>query len=319
MKIQGIDQIVDISDWERDEESGEVFPEGSKEKTLYRAPDRQIYKFIIPDHRYLFKLSSNRYPEQFWAEIIAYKIGLLIGVDVPPTFAAVNKENNKTGALIEWFFNYPDTITELKVSGLSYMQLLIKDYDSEKGKQHNFQSIKILHSALARKFKWEMDWLKHWVATLTFDTLIGNTDRHQDNWGIIWLYKDNKAFPLRMTPVFDNGTGMGHEILKDKFERFNEDEKISRYVAKGCHHMKWSLYDQKRYSQIEFLEKLIGEYPDKKSVVAKLMKFDTKALEDDIMKLTEFNIPCPLSSERARFIIRLLMFRRERILSMLGD
>jgi hypothetical protein len=28
-------------------------------------------------------------------------------------------------------------------------------------------------------------WLELWVKMFTFDALIGNTDRHQNNWGII--------------------------------------------------------------------------------------------------------------------------------------
>jgi hypothetical protein len=54
-----------------------------------------------------------------------------------------------------------------------------------------------------------------WAKALTFDALIGNTDRHQDNWGIIITRQTeapNKIKKMRISPVFDNGTSMGHEI-----------------------------------------------------------------------------------------------------------
>ncbi len=318
-KIQGVDQVVDISDWELDEESGEAFPEGSREKKLCRAPNNETCDFIIPNHRYLFKESSHRYPEQFWAEIIAYKIGILIGVEVPPAFVAIDKEANKTGALIEWFINYPGSKPEVKIPGVSYMQLLIKDYDIKKGEQHNFQSIKALHLALRRRHSWGINWLEYWAKTLTFDTLIGNTDRHQDNWGIIWEYENNSVTLSRMTPVFDNGTSMGHEIVQKKFKDFNKEEKIRKYVLKGCHHMKWALDDQTNLNQVDFLQRLITEHSETRDIVAVLMKFDISKLENDIMELTKFKVPCPLSSERAKFIINLLGFRKKRIMSILGD
>lgn len=320
-KIQETDQVIDISDWEPDEESGEAYPEGSKEKKLCRSPKDKLYDFIIPNHRYLFKQSSSRYPEQFWVEIIAYKISFLVGIDVPPAFVSIDKKESKTGALTEWFINLPGKKPEVKIPGTSYMQLLIKNYDIEKGKQHNFQSIKTLHLALRSKHNWNINWIEYWAKTLTFDTLIGNTDRHQDNWGIIWEYEYNNVIPSTMTPVFDNGTSMGHEIIKDKFKNFDKEEKISDYVSKGCHHMKWSLDEQTRLNQIDFLQRLITEYPETRDIIIGVMKFDTNKLESDIMALTKFKVPHPylLSNERAKFIIKLLAFRKNKILSILGN
>ncbi|MCK9615328.1 MAG: HipA domain-containing protein [Candidatus Omnitrophica bacterium] len=319
-KIQGLNEVVDVSDWKRDEATGEAFPEGSREKALYVAPSKKKYNFIIPLHHYLFKLSFSRYPEQFWGEIIAYKIGILVGVEVPPTFVAINKNENKTGALIEWFLGYPFTRSEVKASGALYMQLLIKDYDIAKGKQHNFQAIRRLFEALKfGQHKWDINWVEHWTKVLAFDTLIGNTDRHQDNWGIIWKYENKRLAPSRVTPIFDNGTSMGHEILENHFTDFDKEERIRKYISRGSHHMKWDLQESQKLSQVEFLQRLIVEYPEMKSVIAGLMKFDTTRLENDIMELTKFKVPCPLSYKRAKFIVKLLAFRQKNILSIFGN
>lgn len=85
------------------------------------------------------------------------------------------------------------------------------------------------------------------------------------------------------------------------------------------HHMKWELDDTRKLSQVEFLQQLIAEYPEIKSVVIGLMKFDTNKLEDDIIELTKFKVPCPLTHKRAKFIIKLLIFRQKNILSILGN
>lgn len=301
-KNQGHNKVVEIDSWEIYEDN-EVYPEGSKDKSLHIAPKNPVYKFIIPEHKYLFKLSYDRYPEQFWVEIIAYKLGELMGIQVPPTFVATNKRGSKTGALVEWFYGYPGTGTEMKIAGTAYMQMFIDDYDKDKGRQHNFGHIEALHRILGRKTSFILDWKKYWTEVLTFDALIGNTDRHQDNWGVIWVPRDKKFVPIRMTPIFDNGTSMGHEILEEKFANFDAPSKIAKYIAKGTHHMKWRFEDTKRLNHVEFLKIFIMKFPEAKQTIINLLDFDTEKLKCDIIRLTKIDVPCKLSQARADFII----------------
>ena len=95
---------IDVSDWAKDDEFPE-YPVGAREKFLLFSPDTQRKPFLVPGHQYLFKLAFNRHPDQFWAEIIAYRIGTLMGVDVPPAHLAIR--NGVSGALIEWFYDHP--------------------------------------------------------------------------------------------------------------------------------------------------------------------------------------------------------------------
>jgi len=55
---------------------------------LLYCPSPAPFAFLRPGHRYLFKRSSPRYKEQFWVEIVAYRLGLEMGIAVPPTFVA---------------------------------------------------------------------------------------------------------------------------------------------------------------------------------------------------------------------------------------
>lgn len=312
------DSAVEIDSWERYEDS-EVYPEGSKDKSLHIAPTKPLSKFIIPEHKYLLKLSYERYPEQFWVEIIAYKLGKLLGLEVPPAFVATNKKGEKAGALIEWFYDYPGTPKERKVSGTQYMQMLIADYDTQRGRQHNFELIATLQKVLRKKYKsFNLDWEKYWVEVLTFDALIGNTDRHQDNWGIIWVSQNNRTVPFRMTPIFDNGTSMGHEILEKKFDSFNDAVTIKKYVERGTHHMKWLFKDASRLNHLEFLKQFLIKFPDSKKTIIDLLNFDTAKLKYDIMQLTKINVSCKLSQSRANFIIKLLLYRQKKILAEIG-
>ncbi len=68
---QPVNQPINIADWKGDDEF-EVYPEGARDKSLLKSPEQSEYGFLIPNHRYLFKHSFARYPDQFWTEIIAY-------------------------------------------------------------------------------------------------------------------------------------------------------------------------------------------------------------------------------------------------------
>jgi len=66
-----LDQSIDVSTWIQDDEYA-PYPVGTREKALLFCPTNATLDHLIPGHQYLFKESRKRYPEQFWAEIIAY-------------------------------------------------------------------------------------------------------------------------------------------------------------------------------------------------------------------------------------------------------
>lgn len=216
---QGPDQVIDIAGWDIHQEY-EVFPVGARDKSLLVCPSPAPFDFCLPGHNYLFKeaiKSANdpgkpRHPDQYWAELIAFRIGRLMRLTLPPVFVAIDSERDEPGTLNEWFMGYPGSGDERYFPGGDYMQRRIPGYDREKGKQHNLETI-IELSRVLKRGKWlTHDWRRYWGLCLCFDALIGNTDRHQENWGLIWSEEGPTA---RFTPYFDNGTSLGHEALEN--------------------------------------------------------------------------------------------------------
>ena len=115
-----------------------------------------------------------------------------------------------------------------------------------KGLQHNFQTLSAIFDDLQAQSITELDWKVYWAKTFLFDTLIGNTDRHQDNWCVIEVSSVyDQAKNLRLCPVFDNGTSMGHEIAATNFKKYDDIKILDHYVSRGWHHMKWQLILEK--------------------------------------------------------------------------
>jgi hypothetical protein len=291
-----------------------------------------LYKYSLYEFSHLDK--PPRHPDQFWTEIIAYQIGCLLGVPVPPAFVAFNEKDKTCGALIEWFLDYPEQNKERLESGGDIMVKFIPNYDRKKGQKHHFAIIERYLSILEKSNDIEMaEWRLFWCDMLLFDALIGNTDRHQDNWGLLWqqypkskwkvrltriiaqLFRlsnqySSSKWKARMTPVFDNGTSLGYEILEAKMDNFFRPDCMQRYINKGRHHIRYQLNDKQSAQHIELLVWLANKYPAMlQRMKDKLTAFNLTVLKATINHHTGFNIPIPLTEKRADFVYHLIESR----------
>jgi len=301
----------DLASWEVDAEFG-VFPQGARAKDAVFAPDPPPEPVIIRGHRYLFKRSRLCYPDQFWAEVVAYRIGCLLGVEVPPAFAAWDSNTGISAALIEWF--YVDGI-ETFMWGGEFLQKMRPEFDRKLGSLHNIKDNTVLMRAMARLKTFQTDWRQWWVDALVFDALIGNTDRHQDNWGFV--FHPEKG--IRLSPLFDNGTSLGHERLTEKVARWSNAD-VDRYINKGCHRLKWSLDEQPPVNRhLNLLRKILSEWPQTCQTARQRLDFSETELAEAFDDLTELDVPVCFSLERCSFMLRLLRRRHELLKELLNE
>jgi len=300
---------IDIADWQLDDLYFN-YPEGARSKNAIFPPSDLDLDFIIPLRRYLYKRSVQRYPDQFWAEIVAYQVGCNLGVVVPPAFAAFNSETGTCGALIEWF--YEDGKAEL-VSGGNFMQILNPEYDRKKGKQHNFEWISIIGDSFESHAEIGGDWRLYWSRAILFDSLIGNTDRHQDNWGYLFLQPTNEKEKVDLSPLFDNGTSLGHERFPALIENWQNVE-YDRYISKGTHHMRWKKDDPKPMGHIESIRLIMQQFPDVVPYLTTMVnEFSIDAIANGLEHLKTLQLSVPLTNERADLYLKLISLRKQKI------
>lgn len=306
--------LIDVALWEPDAEFA-VFPQGARAKEAVFSPSAPNDLVITPNKRYLFKRSKKSYPDQFWGEIVAYRVGCLLDIDVPPAFAAWNSNSEHCAALIEWFYVDGEEVSSLAGD---FLLKLYPDFDREKGQNHNLRHITVMLRAFAQHGLLEKKkWRQWWADALMFDALIGNTDRHQDNWGFLFSIDQTKEVPARLMPLFDNGTSLGHERFLDRVATWSPSDFL-RYIQKGKHHVSWSLDEPRIKGHLALLERAIEEWPETKTVVAnRIARLTDFHFVDELSDLVHIAAPVPFTEERMNFILRLLAYRLDALKALL--
>ncbi len=321
VRIQPLVQATafDVADWDVDAEFG-VFPQGARAKDAVFAPAMPPESVLVGEKRYLFKRSKRSYPDQFWGEVIAYRVGCLMGLSVPPAFAATNSRTRYSAALIEWF--YRDG-AELFVLGGDFLQVVRQDFDRDRGTKHNLQDVERLMRALVNTGALEQNWRQWWVEALLFDALIGNSDRHQDNWGLIFdgaAREPPKVPPCRLAPLFDNGTSLGHERFPGRVAGWS-NARLDRYIADGTHHVKSSLDPgdllRGHLSLLRFVLKDWSQHIDLHLLRARI-DFPSEDLISSIADLVQIPVPERMTTERMQFVCRLLVRRHDLLRDLLN-
>lgn len=160
------------------------------------------------------------------------------------------------------------------------------------------------------------DWRQWWVNALVFDALIGNTDRHQDNWGLIFSMQEDRPTAARLAPLFDNGTSLGHERFVERVRGWGVAE-LDRYISKGQHHVRWAP-GLPREQHFALLRKALYIWPRAAPVIAPaLRELSGTTIARSFEDLTHLQLPLPLSSERSNFMLRLLTRRLDLLQALL--
>lgn len=114
---------------------------------------------------------------------------------------------------------------------------------------------------------------------LVLDALIGNTDRHHENWGTLRRRKDNHWEGF-VAPSFDHASSLGRELRDRHRERILAEDRIGDYVRKGRGAIYWSEEDRYGLSPLELVRRAAREYSGLfVPTLTRLGRLDGRALE----------------------------------------
>lgn len=163
-------ELFDISHWN---EQSWFNTGGTRNKKVYLNPsDGELYYF-----KQSFKKGQRDYKHEFWSEIIAAEVGKLLGFDVLDYHIALR--DKVVGCISKSMIGEGEELVE----GGKYLQAYDNTFNPEDVKLRHQYSLNLIVEAL---FTFEKEnHFKELAETIVFDAIIGNSDRHQENWAII--------------------------------------------------------------------------------------------------------------------------------------
>ncbi|SFS98233.1 HipA domain-containing protein [Sphingobacterium wenxiniae] len=341
-------QFIDTTQWQ---ETFWLHSGGTREKRILLDSE---------DNLWYFKRSENKpgrngnpdkyYKDEFWSEIIAYQIGYTLGLNILRYDVALS--NGQIGCISPSMI---DINKEQLVEVGRYMITYNPDFSPENNVTRNEYTYDLLsrtldHFQLAH-------YKKAFLQTLIFDALIGNSDRHQENWAFIsdsfnpdedidiqpmltrikkekkFRYNDtliNKEFELRrqkirdIAPIYDSGSSLGRELTEERVKKMLLDKQmLAAYITRGTSELHWNT--KQKVSHITLVRLLKETEPKDLFEIAShfLKKWDENKIYNLITTLDQV-LPdehsfYKISPERKELIFKLLTLRFERITNILND
>ncbi len=241
--------------------------------------------------------------QEIWTEYIAYKIGTFLGLNIPEAIPAeYNIKNIHTyGILIKSFITKEDSLIEAQ------------DFFANTDFSHNLKDIKKILTLGGFK---DCAWVNY-KKMLIFDCLIGNNDRHDENWGFCF---NNKSKSVILSPIYDNASCLASGYNEDKVtELLNNKNKLDKYIC-GPKSRPPNLYlskdDLKKYNHYEIISHLLKNEDDMKCLIEKMLEKNYLDFVDDIIKkIQQMDLPekYKISNNRREVILKILQSRREKL------
>lgn len=213
--------------------------------TLVVDPDQSIWdealgtkrKFWIKHdgQRWLFKFARENTGED-WSEKLAYEIAAKIGVSAAHVELASCA--NQPGTLSRSFIDAEKR--QNLIHGNEILAGQVLGYDPTKKFGQSNHTLDNIQQAIGKLFgdDQKQNILQCLASYLVLDALIGNTDRHHENWGLLSepVLAEEKIVGLTLTaaPTFDHASSLGRELLDGRITQIlQEKQGVERYVNKG--------------------------------------------------------------------------------------
>lgn len=221
-------KFYDITEWN---EKPFFNTKGTRNKCVVSNPE--------DDCVYFFKTSMLKegkdYKPEFWSEIISSEVGRSLGFDVLEYNIA--KHESEIGCISKSMNTEEECLTE----GVSILTGYDNTYKPENKESYSAYTFHFIKSAIESFNLGEQ--IEDIIKTIIFDSIIGNSDRHQENWGFITPYKETELTNEEANHIFSK--------LKDRFKQIKDFLSKNEELKNPNGHVKMKILKMEgRYSPI---------------------------------------------------------------------
>ena len=250
-------KIIGYEDWSV--YNGFAEGSGRGEKLWLQSKFGEIGLFKFPKVDPLTLTSTTEYI----SEHMSHQIGEIINVKTAKVDIGVR--NQRIGCM-SYLLNKPD---EAIIEGADFIIGKHPDYDTDEMKEKEsgkYYSIEHLLEACESH-----DEKQKIIQMMLFDYLIGNSDRHQNNWAILVKSdKRQKNFNERIfCPLYDNGSSLCSYVTDEQAKEILGKDK-TRFEAivntKSRSMIRIDATSKNRPTHLEVAEYLLRQYPEAKNI-----------------------------------------------------
>lgn len=186
---------------------------------------------LLGDKRWLFKEARPNTGED-WAEKVAAEIAHELGITAATVELA--EYGDKRGCIS---LNFVDVEAgEALIHGNEVLAWEVTGYDKSKVFRQADHTLENLRAAIRALFDPALanGALTQLAGYIVLDALIGNTDRHHENWGLRLRMRSNSGQPeLEVAPSFDHASSLGRELRDERRQQLLMEKKVAWYLQKG--------------------------------------------------------------------------------------
>jgi len=245
---------------------------GSKSKFWYRKPDSKVH--------WLFKYPHENTGEH-WAEKIAAGAAKLL--DIPCAEVRLAVCDGVRGSSSKSFVDDNEELFH----GNQVLAGQLNLYNPEGRFNQKDHTLRNIFLALDRVFGDGGAEKEQMANYLVLDAVIGNTDRHHENWGILVEQRGDHMYG-DMAPSFDHATSLGRELPTERRQRLLEEKRIGRYSERARGGIFWSEEDAHAVSPLELVRRGFREFPESFSnPVRRLRTLDARRLKACVSRVPD--------------------------------
>ena len=209
---------------------------------------------------WLFKYAREGTGEH-WSEKIAAEVAHLI--KVPAATVDLAEFTGKRGSASRSFVRRKEGYD--LVHGDELLAGHVIGYERDKIFRHSSHSIHNIEAAVTKIFpeKTLKDaQLSRLAGYLVLDALIGNTDRHHQNWGLLRRVPEKDHIEQEIAPSFDHASSLGRNESEENMARRLREDSVLAYARKGRGGIFWSSSDSKGANPLDLTERAARQWPD---------------------------------------------------------
>lgn len=228
---------------------------GTKRKFWYRVPGNS--ERGIPERDWLFKYPRPKTGEH-WAEKVAAEVASSLGI-MHARVELAKFEGNR-GSIAESFTRNGRTLDH----GNQLLERVIHDYDPRRRfgqSNHTLVNIWQVMDDVFVTLK-GASYAKRRIAEYTvLDALIGNTDRHHENWGIL-RKRVGDGWRNFIAPSFDHASSLGRELKDSRRNVLLAGDRVEDYAERGRGAIYRSEDEERAPSPLELVRHGARRHPD---------------------------------------------------------